>query len=378
MRLLRHGQLEVETDLLLGVEEVLLPAGLDRASLARAGSDAAFEGDAVVETKPGPRPAAGAATPAGRGFESALVDATPAQRRSGGVGEAAPAVSSGGATGGAARPAANSAARQFTPPERQNPSAAEARAAGAASQGASATPSPSVGSGRPQHLVDRIAIPEGRTKDERLAALEADHARSCPHCTTATAHTRLVFGEGSTDAEIVFIGEAPGETDDHHGRPFMGEVGAKLDQMIRAMGYSRESVYLANIVKCRPPGDRTPTAGEIAACGPYLLAQLAIIAPKAVVTFGGPASKTLLASELGITRLRGEFGSVRLRSLKGEDLKGEDLKGEDLKGEDTVEVPLMPTTHPAQLLRHYTDEARAQIWSDLRQVLARLGRTPVR
>jgi DNA polymerase len=207
-------------------------------------------------------------------------------------------------------------------------------------------------------IVDHVVAPGGASKSERLAALDALHARACPHGTAATAHPHLVFGEGNPDAELVFVGEAPGETEDQQGRPFVGRAGEKLDSMIGAMGFARADVYIANVLKSRPPDNRTPLAHEIERCGPYLLAQLSVIRPKVIVTLGGPATKLLLASELGITRLRGVFGGVRLGVAEGA----------------PFDVPVMPTFHPAYLLRNYTTETRAQVWEDLKKVLAALGR----
>ncbi|MFZ9914444.1 MAG: uracil-DNA glycosylase [Phycisphaerales bacterium] len=204
--------------------------------------------------------------------------------------------------------------------------------------------------------------PRAGSKSERLQALDDAHAAQCPHCTAATAHTRLVFGEGNPDAEIVFVGEAPGETEDRLGRPFVGRAGEKLDEMIAAMGLRREAVYIANVLKSRPPENRTPLRHEVEQCGPYLLAQIEVIRPKAVVTLGGPATKLLLASELGITRLRGVFGSLRISGLGDEGRAS------------VLEIPVMPTFHPAYLLRNYTPETRRQVWEDLKKVLALLGR----
>jgi DNA polymerase len=130
--------------------------------------------------------------------------------------------------------------------------------------------------------------------------------------------------------------------------------------MIRAMGLSRDAVYIANVLKARPPENRTPLAHEMERCGPYLFAQLSIIRPKAIVTLGGPATKLLLQSELGITRLRGVMREVTLGTAAGEPFT----------------VPVMPTFHPAYLLRNYTVEVRKQMWEDLKQVLTALGRTP--
>jgi uracil-DNA glycosylase family 4 len=126
------------------------------------------------------------------------------------------------------------------------------------------------------------------------------------------------------------------------------------------MGFRREEVYIANVLKSRPPENRTPLAHEVERCGPYLLAQLAIVRPKVIVTLGGPAAKLLLATELGITRLRGVARSVEIGRATG----------------NPLDVPVMPTYHPAYLLRNYTRQTRLEVWEDLKQVLAILGRTP--
>jgi uracil-DNA glycosylase family 4 len=192
---------------------------------------------------------------------------------------------------------------------------------------------------------------------DKLALLEAlrqRHDASCPHCTCVDTHTQTVFGEGSADAEIMFIGEAPGEEEDRLGRPFVGRAGKKLDEIIQAMGLQREDVYIANILKARPPNNRTPQPDEIAGCSPFLLEQIRIIRPAVIVALGGPASKTLLETDTGITRLRGSWHEFH-------------------DGERTI--PVMPTFHPAYLLRNYTRDTRMQIWSDMKQVLEQVGRT---
>lgn len=191
----------------------------------------------------------------------------------------------------------------------------------------------------------------GDSKAAALEALRVRHDRECPHCTIATAHTRTVFGEGNPDAALLFVGEAPGETEDQLGRPFVGKAGQKLDEMIRALGLAREDVYIANVLKSRPPGNRTPLQDEVDKCGPYLMEQIRIIDPRVIVTLGGPATKLLLRTELGITRLRGVWAEL------------------DLGGRS---VPVMPTFHPAYLLRNYTLETRRQVWSDLQAAKGRL------
>lgn len=167
-----------------------------------------------------------------------------------------------------------------------------------------------------------------------------------------------MFGEGNPDAELVFVGEAPGETEDRLGRPFVGRAGEKLDEMIGAMGLNRSDVYIANALKSRPVDNRTPLAHELERCGPYLLAQLEVIRPRVIVTLGGPATKLLLATELGITRLRGVARTIQLGKMT----------------ESPFDVVVMPTFHPAYILRNYTVETRAQVWEDLKKALAALGR----
>lgn len=204
------------------------------------------------------------------------------------------------------------------------------------------------------------APPIADTLEARQAALDALRARhdaECPHCTTATAHTRTVFGEGDPQARLMFIGEAPGEAEDRSGRPFVGRAGEKLDEMIRAMGLSRGDVYIANVLKSRPPENRTPLQHEIDACGPYLIEQIRTVRPEVIVTLGGPATKLLLATEVGITRLRGVWQSWEPPGVEGSG------------------IPVMPTYHPAYLLRNYTAQTRAEVWADLQAVMKRLGLT---
>lgn len=201
-----------------------------------------------------------------------------------------------------------------------------------------------------------VSVPEGASKADRLATLRALHDAQCPHCTSATAHTQTVFGEGNPDAELVFVGEAPGETEDTLGRPFVGRAGQKLDEMIKAMRLRREDVYIANILKSRPPENRTPLPGEVERCAPYLAAQLLIIQPKAIVSLGGPATKFLLGTDTGITKLRGQWAQWVPPVESG-----------------ASPVPVMPTYHPAYLLRNYTPQTRGEVWSDLKKVIDRLA-----
>lgn len=185
-------------------------------------------------------------------------------------------------------------------------------------------------------------------KTRLLAELEEQQVRICTKCRLSQTRTQTVFGEGDVDASVFFIGEGPGETEDQTGRPFVGRAGKLLDQMITAMGLKREQVYIANIVKCRPPGNRTPAPDEVETCSPYLVRQIELIRPKVIVTLGLPASKYMLSSNSTMGRLRGQW-----RQWRG--------------------IQLMPTFHPAFLLRSYTVENRQAVWSDLQKVMDAVG-----
>ena len=150
----------------------------------------------------------------------------------------------------------------------------------------------------------------------------------------------------------MFIGEAPGAQEDQSGRPFVGAAGQKLEQIIAAMGLERDDVYIANILKARPPENRTPTIDEIEASAPYLTEQLGIIQPDVIITLGSPATKFILQTNDGISRLRGRWGAWE---------------------HGTLRIPVMPTFHPAYLLRNYTQETRKQVWSDIQKVVELLG-----
>jgi DNA polymerase len=168
----------------------------------------------------------------------------------------------------------------------------------------------------------------------------------CKRCKLCEKRKNIVFGVGSATAELVFVGEGPGENEDLQGEPFVGAAGQLLDKMIAAMGLRREQVYICNVVKCRPPGNRNPEPDEIAACQPFLHAQLDAIKPKAIVALGKFAAQTLLQDPTAISRLRG-----RWRTYRG--------------------VKLMPTFHPSYLLRSPAEKRKA--WEDLQQVMKELG-----
>ena len=185
-------------------------------------------------------------------------------------------------------------------------------------------------------------------KQAALVALDESQVKGCTKCRLSETRTNTVFGEGNVDADIFFIGEGPGENEDKTGRPFVGKAGQLLDKMILGMGLSRELVYIANIVKCRPPENRAPAPDETETCTPYLLRQLEIVRPKVIVTLGHPAVRYMLETKQTMGRLRGQW--YMWRGIK-----------------------LMPTFHPSYVLRSYTDEVRAAVWSDLKQVLAELN-----
>jgi len=171
----------------------------------------------------------------------------------------------------------------------------------------------------------------------------------CQRCKLCKGRTHIVFGVGNPHAELVFVGEGPGADEDAQGIPFVGKAGQLLTKMIEAMGFTRDEVYICNVVKCRPPGNRNPEPDEIEACEPFLKAQLASIRPKAIVALGKFAAQTLLRDSTPITRLRGSW-----RSYEG--------------------IPLMPTFHPAYLLRSPHEKKHA--WADLQQVMKVFGKEP--
>jgi DNA polymerase len=181
---------------------------------------------------------------------------------------------------------------------------------------------------------------------EPLLAIRGDLGE-CTRCKLHGGRTRLVFGVGNPDAELVFVGEGPGADEDLQGEPFVGRAGQLLTKMIEAMGFARSDVYIANVVKCRPPGNRDPEPDEIEACEPFLKAQIAAIRPRVVVALGRFAVQTLLRDATPISRQRG-----RWREYEG--------------------VKLMPTFHPAYLLRNPAEKKPA--WDDLQLVMKEFGK----
>jgi DNA polymerase len=169
----------------------------------------------------------------------------------------------------------------------------------------------------------------------------------CRRCKLCERRKTIVFGDGNPAADLMFIGEGPGENEDQQGLPFVGRAGELLTQMIeKGIDVPRSEVYICNIVKCRPPNNRNPLPPEVSACRPFLDGQIDAVKPKVIVTLGKPAASLLLGREVAITRLRGTWQEYR-------------------------GIPLMPTLHPAYVLRQYTAENRRAVWEDLKAALAR-------
>jgi len=181
-------------------------------------------------------------------------------------------------------------------------------------------------------------------------------------CTRCVLHKQgrkqIVFGVGNPKAELMFIGEGPGADEDEQGEPFVGRAGQLLNNMIKAMGITRESVYIANIVKCRPPGNRTPEREECETCSPFLMRQIAVIKPKVVVALGAVAAKTLLAMNSSMAQLRGRFYDFKPAGVRSNDPNWQGCK-------------LAVTYHPAFLLRDPRQKGEA--WKDLQMVMKELG-----
>lgn len=199
----------------------------------------------------------------------------------------------------------------------------------------------------PGSAAARAASPGSSDKHAALTALRARYEAESPLVREMPGWTNIVFGDGDPDAELMFIGEAPGADEDASGIPFVGRAGQKLNEMIIAMGLTRESVYIANVLKVRPPNNRTPTPQEAQQDGPFLVEQVRIIRPRAIVTLGRPAAMFMLNTAASMGEMRGTW-----QSFEG--------------------IPVMPTYHPAFLLRAYTAENRRKVWSDLKQVMDRL------
>lgn len=191
-------------------------------------------------------------------------------------------------------------------------------------------------------LENKMAKPTLGSPPVRLKALEEEVGR-CRRCRLGDLRKNAVFGEGGIKRGVMFIGEGPGQNEDLQGRPFVGRAGKLLDKILASIGLKRKDVFITNIIKCRPPGNRDPKPDEVIACWPYLEEQIEMLKPRVIVTLGSPASKTLLDTSQGISRLRGRF--------------------HDYQG-----IPLLPTYHPAYLLRSYTLENRNKVWEDMKML----------
>lgn len=199
---------------------------------------------------------------------------------------------------------------------------------------------------------DAPAVPETPTSDgESLVATDLGGLRGelgdCSRCRLAGTRTQIVFGSGNPEARLVFVGEGPGRDEDRQGLPFVGRAGELLTDIIqKGMKIDRSEVYICNVVKCRPPENRNPEPEEVAACSPFLIRQIEIVKPEVIVALGKFAAQTLLQSTTPITRLRGKWHEYH-------------------------GIPLMPTFHPAHLLRN--PGYKRQVWEDIQQVMQRLG-----
>ncbi|MFH1998059.1 MAG: uracil-DNA glycosylase [Planctomycetota bacterium] len=192
----------------------------------------------------------------------------------------------------------------------------------------------------------RVSLPAGGKK-ERLSALEKQ-AEACRACPLHEQRNRLVFGAGDPESRLMFVGEAPGPEEDREGLPFVGRAGQLLTKMIEAMGYTRDTVYIANLIKCHPAGDRTPSPAEIAACRGFLESQIMTLSPTVIVALGAPAAKTLLDRDEDITSLRG-----RLFPYGGDH-----------------SITIIPTFHPTYLL--HNESEKGKVWQDLQKAMALL------
>jgi uracil-DNA glycosylase family 4 len=234
--------------------------------------------------------------------------------------------------------------------------------------GADAVPMPrdggsdrSVGAEVAVKPVPRVKPTDRPASQARLDELRARYESEAPHEQFNTTFTKIVFGEGDPCARLMFVGEAPGAEEDKTGRPFVGKAGELLEKMIVAMGLSRETVYIANVLKTRPPNNATPTIDEMRLCAPYLYEQIAIVQPEVIVSLGKPAAQCLLDTTEAMGRLRGQWAQFPPAGSL-----------DPVPGFDQP-IPVMPTYHPAYLLRAYTDDNRAKVWSDLKMAMDRLG-----
>lgn len=209
------------------------------------------------------------------------------------------------------------------------------------------SPEPAADASQPLEpaLIARDPGPRPAGQRLSLAQIREELGEDCSRCKLSAGRTQIVFGVGNPHARLMFVGEGPGRDEDEQGEPFVGAAGQLLTRIIEAIGLTREDVYIANVVKCRPPGNRNPEPDEIEACRPFLEKQIESIGPKLLVGLGNIAVKSLLEVDTGIMRMRGNW-----REYRG--------------------IPFMPTIHPSYVLRNEA-EGRRMIWDDFRKVAER-------
>jgi uracil-DNA glycosylase len=212
-----------------------------------------------------------------------------------------------------------------------------------------------------ENVVEVVALKPEQSVSDPVKALKIirEDLGDCTRCVLhKQGRKQIVFGVGNSKAELMFVGEGPGADEDEKGEPFVGRAGQLLNNMIKAMGIEREQVYIANIVKCRPPGNRQPERDECATCSPFLMRQIAVVKPKVIVALGATAAKTLLAMNSSMIQLRGRFYDFRPVGIRSNDPSWDGCK-------------LAVTYHPAFLLRDPRQKGEA--WKDLQMVMKELG-----
>jgi uracil-DNA glycosylase family 4 len=233
------------------------------------------------------------------------------------------------------------------------------------SPGKSAADATPVALGGEENIFEVIALKPEQSVSDPVKALKIirEDLGDCTRCVLhKQGRKQIVFGVGNPSAELMFVGEGPGADEDEKGEPFVGRAGQLLNNMIKAMGIEREQVYIANIVKCRPPGNRQPEREECATCSPFLMRQIAVVKPKVIVALGATAAKTLLAMNASMIQLRGRFYDFRPAGIRSNDPDWDGCK-------------LAVTYHPAFLLRDPRQKGEA--WKDLQMVMKELGlKTP--
>jgi uracil-DNA glycosylase family 4 len=215
-----------------------------------------------------------------------------------------------------------------------------------------------------ENVLNVIALKPEQSVSDPAKALKMirEDLGDCKRCVLhKQGRKQIVFGVGNPQAELMFVGEGPGADEDEKGEPFVGRAGQLLNNMIKAMGIERSDVYIANIVKCRPPGNRTPERDECDTCSPFLMRQIAVVKPKVIVALGATAAKTLLAMSSSMMQLRGRFYDFKPTGVRSNDPNWNGCK-------------LAVTYHPAFLLRDPRQKGEA--WKDLQMVMKELGMKP--